>query len=123
MLAVALVVIVLAVISNDGLQQRGDWGPAPDMKIPAAQPRPVEQASPMLQQQFALQQQQLEKLSNDLATVRRLTDGLSARQEDTAQNLAKLQLSQQNLRDQVTALTQLQSAGQLRRHHHRAAGR
>jgi hypothetical protein len=121
MLALALVGIVFAVISNNGIEQRGD-SVSPDMKIATTQPTPVDEANPILQQQLALQQQ-LEKLSNELATVRRVAEGLAARQEETAQNVANLQTSQQNIRDQVKALTALQSTSQFRRHPRRAAQR
>jgi len=120
MFAVALVGIVLALISDNGIQQRDDSVRAPDVKTSAAQPAIVDQANPLLQQQFALQQQ-LEKLSNELVTIRRLATTLAAQQEEAAQDLARLQTSQQNIREQVTALTALQSTTQSRRHRRRAA--
>jgi hypothetical protein len=119
--AVALACIVFALLSNGGLQQRGDPVGSSAANSQVSQPSVASEFAPMLQHQLALQQQ-LEAMANDLAVVGRTAERLAARQEEMTQNIATLQTSEQSLRQQVAALTQAtvqHPATLTRRHRHR----
>jgi prefoldin subunit 5 len=60
----------------------------------------------------------MEPHENELAAIRRNIEGLSARQDEMADNIATLQSSAQNVREQLTALTQ---APTLHARRHRSA--
>ena len=122
-IAVAIACVVFAILSNkDIIQQRGDPVLSSAIKSQASQPSVANELAPVLQQQLALQRQ-LETMANELAAMRHIADRLAARQEEMTQNIATLQSSEQNIRQQVAALIQTRpqnSATQSRRHRHRA---
>ena len=103
--------VVVAFLSNDNLLRSGGsiQSPTPESRSVTAESQNAgsftNQLNSVLQQQLALRQQ-LDRIANDLGSVQRNVQRLAARQDEMEQNLATLRTSEQNLRQEVTALSQ-----------------
>jgi hypothetical protein len=116
---VAVVGAIVAFLSNDklGLTGSSTQTVRPETAAPGLATNPL---NPVLQQQQLAVREQLDRVANDLASVQRSVERLSARQDEMAQNIATLRASEQNLRQELTTLGQAigNSRAVSRRHRH-----
>src|SRR5262249_34364276 len=103
--AIAVVGATVAFLSNDKLRltRSSTQTVRPETVAPGLVTNPL---NPVLQQQQLAVREQLDRVANDLASVQRSVERLSARQDEMAQNIATLRASEQNLRQELSTLDQ-----------------
>ena len=102
LVSVAVLAVVVAFLSNDNLRLNSGSNRSATQTLSAG---PLtSELNPVPQQQLA--PSQLETIANDLASVQRSLEHLAARQGEMEQNIATLQASEQDLRQQLTTLSQ-----------------